>query len=548
MEELGESGTKVILDAYRFSDSLAPCKNPAKVEFKGRRSDIHAALSSLDYLDADALLLVSDGRHNGPEELEGKLLPVPLHVIAIGEKGLPDIGIEEIEMIDSARVRIRLRSNLDVETASELSFYTTDKKITEHKVRLAANGLTELTIPLPVTPVTPVTAARTTWRLGLDSLTSEDRLDNNSFVFHPYQRSPELKVLFVAGTISQETELTLASLRVIPGIELSTHIEIAEGRTATRLTEPPDVLVVGPLRTNLSLKTQGLIRDAVKESTPLLFISSAERAPSGLRDLFALEPTRRRIDISPPWQYSPFAELLMGGWHPEIVENPSGVIYVAKPEVETLAGKDGASFIATRKKPVRIVAVELPDLTSAIRLDQEGFASFIRTTLAYLVEGEGFPFRFRTDESTDACLRLELSSEVEVAGGELEAWLLPDSHVLNIVPLSANSFRVSGTPPVGEYRMNISWNNQRFVPQGRIKISQAPPEQPSRGANHELLAHLAQQNSGELITPAELKDIIESLPKRKTFNFKPLKTPFVVILIGIALLLEIWYRRRSGLP
>jgi hypothetical protein len=542
IEELKESGIKVTLDAYMFSDSLASCHNSARVKFEGRRSDIHAALGSLDYQDADAVLLVSDGRHNGPEELEDKILPVPLYVIAIGARDLPDIGIEEVEMIDSAQVRIRLRSNLNTETTSKLTFYKGDRKITEHKVRLAANGLTELTIP--ASPIPP----GTTWRLELDSLTSEDRLDNNSFVFHPYQRSSQLEVLFVAGTISQETELILESLRALPGIELSTHIEMSEGRTTTHITEHPDVLVVGPLRTNLLPKTQGLIRDAVKQGTPLLFISSAERAPSGLRNLFPVEPTRRRIDINPPWQYSPFAELLIGGWHPEVAEDRSGAVYVAKPEAETLVGKDGASFIATRKKPVRTVEVELPDLASAIRQDREGFASFIRTTLAYLVEGEGFPFRFRVDESTDASLRLELYSEVEVAGGELEAWLLPDSHVLNIVPMSANSFRASGTPPVGVYRVNISWNNQRFAPQGEIKITQAPPEQPSQGANYELLAHLAHQNSGELIAPEEFKNIIESLPKRKSFNFKPLKTPFVVVLIGIAFLVEIWYRRKKGLP
>jgi hypothetical protein len=541
-EELKQSGTKVTLDPYRFADSITPCNNPARVEFGGRRTDIHAALGSLDYQGADAVLLVSDGRHNGPEELEGKMLPVPLYVIAMGEKGLPDIGIEDVGMLDSTQVRIRLRSNLNTETASELSFYTADKKIAEHKVRLAANGLTELTIPAPPT------VSGTTWRLELDSLASEDRLDNNFLVFHPYRKSPQIKVLFVAGTISQETELILASLRALPGIKLSTHIEITPEQTATRIIESPDVLVVGPLRTDLSLKTQGLIRDAVKDGTPLLLVSSAERAPSGLKDLFALEPTRRRIDISPPWQYSPFAQLLIGGWHPEVVENHSGVIYVERSDAETLVGKDGASFIAAFKKPVRIVEVELPDLVSAISLDKEGFVSFIRNALAYLVEGEGFPFRFRVDESTDACLRLELYSEVEVAGGELEAWLAPDSHVLNIVPMSANSFRVTGAPAMGEYRVNISWNNQRFVPQGKIKISEAPPEQPSRGANHELLSHLAQQNSGELITPAELQDVIESLPKRKTFTFKPLKTPFLVILVGLALLVEIWYRRRSGLP
>ena len=85
----------VVLDAYRFADSLAPLKNPAGVKFNGRRSDIHAALGSLDTKGADAILLVSDGRHNGPDELEGKLLPIPLHALAIGAKNLPDIGIEE---------------------------------------------------------------------------------------------------------------------------------------------------------------------------------------------------------------------------------------------------------------------------------------------------------------------------------------------------------------------------------------------------------------------------------------------------------------------
>lgn len=534
----------VVLDAYRFADSLAPLKDPAGVKFNGRRSDIHAALGSLDTKGTDAILLVSDGRHNGPDELGGKLLPIPLHALAIGAKNLPDIGIEELQMLDSIQLRVRLRSNLEAETISRLDFYKGGHKVTGREVKIAADGLTELTVPLPQD------GSKTTWRVELDSLPLEDRLDNNTLVFRAPQKSRQLEVLFIAGTISQETELILAALRNLPGIRLSTHVEVAPGRIVGKATKQPDVLVVGPMRTDLSERTQELVRDAVKEAVPVMLISVAERPPSGLRDLIPLKATNRRFDPTPPWQYSPLAELLMAGWHPETggAENPSQAMCVAKPGAQTLVGKDGAAFIAGANEPVRTVGVELPDLVSAIRRDREGFSSFIRTALAYLVEGEGFPFRFGVEESTDASLRLVLFSEVEVTGGGIQAWLMPDSHALNVIPLSTNSFRLSGTPPAGAYRLGISWNNQRFAPRGGIEITPAPPEQPSRGANYELLAHLAWQNSGELVTITELEELVESIPRRKTFNFKPLQNPLLVILVVALSLVEIWHRRKTGLP
>jgi hypothetical protein len=534
----------VILDAYRFADSLAPLKNPAGVKFNGCRSDIHAALSSLNPKGADAILLVSDGRHNGPDELWGKLLPIPLQVLAIGAKDLPDIGIEELQMLDSTQLRVRLRSNLEAETVSRLNFYRDGNRVAGREVRLAASGLTELVITLPQD------GSKTGWRLELDSLPGEDRLDNNILVFHAPQESIGLEVLFIAGTISQETELILAALRVLPRIRLSTHVEVAPGRIVGGATKRPDVLVVGPMRADLSERTRELVMDAVKEAVPVMFISAGEQAPAGLRDLIPLEATNRRFNPSPPWQYSPLAELLIAEWHPETggAENPSQAMYVPKPGAQTLVGKDGATFMASLNKPVRTIGVELPDLVSAIRRDRVGFSSFIRTALAYLVEGEGFPFRFGVEESTDASLRLALFSEVEVTGNGIEAWLMPDSHALNVIPLSTNSFRLSGTPPAGAYRLGISWNNQRFAPRGWIEITPAPPERPSRGANYELLAHLARQNSGELITPEELKDVVESLPRRKTFNFKPLQNPLLVILVVTLSLVEIWHRRKTGLP
>lgn len=542
LAELEEVQGSVILDAYRFADSLAPLKNPAAVKFNGRHSDIHAALSSLNPKEADAILLVSDGRHNGPDELGGRLLPMPLYVLAIGEKDLPDIGIEELQMLDSTQLRVRLRSNLEAETVSRLDFYNEGNKAAGREVRIAADGLTELVITLPQD------GSKTGWRLELDSLPGEDMLDNNSFVFHSPPKSMELEVLFIAGMVSQETELVLAALRNLSGIKLSTHVEVAPGRIVGRATKQPDVLVVGPLRADLSERTQELVRDAVKKAVPVMFISAAEQAPSGLRDLFPLEVTNRRLDTSPPWRYSPFAELLIAGWRPEIEENPSSARYEAKPGAQNLIGKEGATFIASFNKPVRTVGVELPDLVSAIRRDREGFSSFMQTTLAYLVEGEGFPFRFQVEESTDASLRLALFSEVEISEGGIQAWLMPDSHALNVVPLSARSFRLSGTPPAGGYRLSISWNNQRFALRGRIKITPVPGEQPSRGANYGLLAHLAGQNSGKLITPEELKDVVESLPRRRTSGFKPLQTPILVILVGSLFLVEIWHRRKIGLP
>ncbi len=544
VEELKALQGDIILDAYRFADSLVPVNNPATIKFNGAHTDIRSALDLLDPADADLILLVSDGRHNGPENPEGRQLAVPIQVIAIGEENLPDIGIEEVDMLDSARIRIRLRSNLNSEALTQLSFYKDNDKIAKHEVRIAGDGLTELTLPIPNA------LSETSFRLELNSLPAEDRLDNNSFFFHPARKSKTLKILFVAGAITLETESILQALRSLPGIKLSTCVEIAPGIIMGETSGRPDVLVVGPLRADLSVLTQRLIKSNAEKGIPILFIASTEQSSPGLSNLFPMKITQRKLDPAPPWQRSPLAQLLMANWQPQTAygEHSSSMMYVTKPGAQTLLGENGAVFMAKTNTPVRTVQIQLPGLLEAIRMDREGFRNFIRTTLVFLAEGAGFPFRFEVEEATDASLRIELASEVEITGHEIQAWLIPDSHALCVMPLSAHSLRLSGTPPAGNYRLYLGWNDQGFAPKGEVGVTEALPEQPSRGANHQLLAHLAKQNSGKLLAREELKDVIQSLPRRKTFNFKPLQTPYLVILVGILLLVEIWHRRKAGLP
>lgn len=530
-------------DVFQFSDSVAPVGNLSKVRFEGHRTDIGAALDLLKPGDADMILLISDGRHNGPDQPVTKQRPVPIYGIVIGENDLPDIGIDEVSYLDSSRVRVRLRSNIEESILTRLDMYRGTDRIATRKIKLSSDGLTEFTLPVPADPEGSL-------RFELDSLPGEDRLDNNSFVFYPTRRVNNYRAQFVAGMITQETELILHELGSIPGIELSTYIEIAPGKIAQNGSPKPDVLIVGPLGGKTSKEVIQHITDTHSENVPIMFISALYQAPNELSPIMPMIKTRSNLNPSPPWQRTPFAEILLSDWQPEAGINNDTLreLYAAKPETDVLLGKNKASFIVKSETPVRILGIEIPSITQAVDADEEGFSKFIKAALTFLIEGPGFPFSFEVAEASSASLRIDLFSQIETSGTDIQAWLMPDSHSLNTTPLSSQSLRLTGTPTAGSYKLHLQWNGQEFLPKGGIEVTNALPEESSRGVNYQLMSYLVERNSGHLINSDELRDIVESLPRKKTIDFKPIKTPYLVILVGILFLVEIWHRRKKGLP
>jgi len=134
--------TRFSFQVYEFADSLSNHTSLSNVKFVGTKTDIGKTLEKLDTKDAEAVLLVSDGRHNGYVDPTIKKTSIPLWTFAVGQTNLPDIGIEEVSVDDDSadhiykNLRVRMRSNLKEPIDSKLEICSPDKFLQKVDVTL----------------------------------------------------------------------------------------------------------------------------------------------------------------------------------------------------------------------------------------------------------------------------------------------------------------------------------------------------------------------------------------------------------------------------
>lgn len=537
------------LKYYYFSDSLRPGKSLSSVTFGGKNTDIFGALSKLDNSNSDAILMISDGRNNSHNNPNLKMSDIPLWAQPIGSGNVADLSIEEaflvsdsINSISNQLLKIRLRSTFKQEVKDELQVFEGSKLLETIDLLILPSKLTEITVP--VTDLKP----QSELLIVLDSIEEEDRLDNNSIsVTNPFNPS-SINVLFIAGVISRETEVIRNELNKINDFNVESAIELASGKPLSAAKQTYDVVIIGPLQHNISKSTVNLIKGYSNRKVPILFIQSASGIPADLADLFPLQAVKSRNntkDIS-----TPISDIFFSTWEPENLHSEE-TSYSNKPGTQALYGKKGNIFLASMMPAKRILALEMPDLPAQTEWNQEGFKFFLRASVRYLLDPEGFPFRIVTNNSSANYISMILESEIPVSAGSLEAWLNPDS--IKLVPafISSNKIKLTASvnAPKKEYFLEVRWGKKTYSPGKGFKIMPQEPESPSRGANIDFLRSLAENNRGQLITsPEGFELFMNSLPKRKTLILKPLQTPIIVILIGSLLMLEIWQRRKKGLP
>lgn len=545
MKELEKLRSEVDWQVYYFSDELKSLGSLEALEFNSARTDIARALTDAGGKDGDAVLLVSDGRHNGPEELDDFLSPLPIWAVSVGEKNLADIGIEDafFEQVDSNKLRIRLRSSGLSTKEVKLHIRTDGTSEISKDVKLAADQLTEIAVSLPQS------RERKVLRFDLDTLPNEDRTDNNSFtLINPYKQG-KTRVLFVAGRISEETAVILETLKSLEDVVLAERIEISPGRViATGSNSKPDVIVVGPVRGDLSSSSIETVKSAVLRGTPVMFIDAARDLPQELAAFFPLEPGSQ--DGAEDLRSTPLADLLLSRWEEgkSQLNQTSQPTYRPKPGASVLLSVMGSPLITKTTKPIHALSMELPNIAQSARNNKDGFAHFLKASILYLQGGEAFPFRLTVEQSDETALKLELSSAIETGKSDVQAWLWPDSHPLSVLPVSSKSFRATGAAPQGKYLLNLSWKGQHLTLEDTVTVTPAIPEAPSRGVNEAVLQAITRNNSGHLVASEEIGNLVGLLPKRRFLDFKPLNTPWLVIVIGVLMLAEIWYRRRNGLP
>lgn len=537
LKPLQEIESEAELETYSFSDSLRSVsfKN---LTFNGSRTDISGAVKEACARNPDAILLVSDGRHNGPLIPDRLSSDIPLWSIAVGEAGYVDLSIEKVKFSDSGKLNVRVRSRGLPGGFRTVRLYADSRFRSMHRVQLAGEGLTEVSIPFTESGPPDI------WRVEIDSVPDEDRTDNNSYSVRTAEKRRNVEILFLAGEIGAETEAILENLRRLPDLTLRTRIALTPQQVLDNSAGNPDVVVVVGLGTGPSPTLVTQVRNAVRRDLPVLLVSAGENLPEDLKNI---SPLRKQAGPAPgagDIRTNTLGTLLLSEWTPEPVK-PYQNYWSVSNDAEVLCGDGDFAFIARRGK---IIGVEFPELVELINRDRNGFRAFLQHTLSYLADPEGFPFSFSIQKATEAAVELTVSSRVDVNEGNIHAWLEPDSAPLNIVPQSHQSFLATGVSPHGEKTFKIAWGGMVFTPRGKISIMPVPPEQPSRGANPELLEWLSSCNSGRMIEVEELDVLFDSLPRGKEIHYQPLGSPWLVIFLTFIFLGEIWYRRKTGLP
>lgn len=534
---------------YEFGDSLTTSASFSNISLDKKKTDIGKSLDRLQIGNAEAVLLVSDGRHNGYIDPALIKLKVPLWTFAVGQDNLPDLAVKEITFDNDTtshtkiNLRIRLRSNLKEPIYRKLEIYSQDRILQKVEVNLTPQKLTEINVPVFVNDTI------TTLKIRLDSIPNEDRTDNNVQSFRVVSGRDKIRLLFVSNLITDDTRELLRTLREMPRFSLSTRLELTSGKFSGDAIQNPQVILVGPLGPNLSTPTKNLLNNNLNKGTPVLFVNSAQNLPAELQHFLPLKEVKEVPPGTTRNISTTLSDILLREWEPLPV-NAGDRNYVATSGTDIVYSKNKTGFISVAKAPVHSMAMEFPDLGSQIKANRKGVESFLEASLLYTMDSGTFPFSISIEDFTEGHVKVTLYSEVPVQTNDLVAWLSPDSYPLSISPITSKSFNVEGMSSTGTYAINIAWHDKRYLFKEKIDVIEPVQESPSRGANYGLLKQLAQNNKGEFIS--DVKDIqyfTSSLPEGKaTTRFKPIENPYFVVLIGSLLLLEIWQRRKNGLP
>ncbi len=534
-------------DFYPFADSLYPKKETwnTAMGYQGRATDISCIFKEFEHDKYDAILLISDGRHNGPDILQNITSLAPLWSIAVGKGDLPDIGITEACVDDSLNLELRISSHIPTPIASTVKIYAGEKQIAARNISLPTHGLSQFRIPL-----SGINRSREI-KVLLEELENEDFLENNRYSVKISRHGKNPRVLFIGNLLNLETKQILNTLKMIPDITLITYIEVANNRfIKAGNNASADIIVVGPIAKQASPKLLNIINNA-NGKTPILFLCNGTNLPLEIAKIYPLVPDimDKNSNSKALLSKSDLGKMLSGNWQPSTIamDIKSGKGYKTKKKVTALM-KTGERVYFAYDRINGNLALQLPQLAKEAKRNEAIFRETITRSIQYLINPHSFPFSILAAKTRGNLLSIQLKSQLSFDSNELEAFLSPDFHKLSIIPTSINTFKLTGNAKPGSYKLHIKWNKRHAVMPQTITIPQQKTEQPSRGSNPKLLTYLADHNHGRIISSKELDSFVNSLPRNKHVKFKPLKTPWLVIIICLILLGEIWYRRQHGLP
>jgi len=256
-------------------------------------------LASARRLDTTALILMTDGLHNGggdPVRAITDLGPPPIYTVGIGtdltaQSGYQDVSIENVRAPEESTVHNVAKMTVDVEAIGladrmvQVELREKDKPLVQAPLRLdGARGTQAVDLTF-----TPEETGRHTYTVRIRPDPAERRTENNERQVHVLVTDPKIRVLYIEGVVRPEYKPLKSLLETDPNVELLALVQVKRGEflqsgnmAGVTLTGPPqslddmrrfDVFILGDLhRSYFSAQQMANLKTAVHEGRGLLML------------------------------------------------------------------------------------------------------------------------------------------------------------------------------------------------------------------------------------------------------------------------------------
>ena len=251
------------------------------------------------------IVLISDGLHNAPGDVQAAAAesPVPIYAFGVGSREENAAGLRNVRLLTVDAPTEAIENNVTTIAAtlrltgwanipSRIILTENGRQVADKQI-LAESGNETMTVQLKWTPGEPVAENKgpdiRKLRIAVEPNPAEAVADDNAAELHVLVTSPRIRVLYVEGTMRPEYKYLKRTLAADPNIKSICMVRFAENRFLSqggidgkRLAGLPstdedfalfDVIILGDLdRTFLSDDQMERIRRFVNDGKALLML------------------------------------------------------------------------------------------------------------------------------------------------------------------------------------------------------------------------------------------------------------------------------------
>jgi hypothetical protein len=577
---------------WGFSDSVRSLKTLATLDLRGRRTDIGGALSAARRKNPGSILLLSDGWHNGrpdPQRIAAGL-GIPVYAIGLGKEPIRDVVLNRIHtpqrayLNDTITVLARLQSFGFQNDRAKVRLFDGQKILNEQTIPLSASSA-EQEVEFKLVPKT---IGRKIYSVVVEEKPGEDNYQNNRRDFGLDILKRQQRILYLSNAPNPNSQFLKT---VLAGEEVELVIVVA--LTANRfqsITADGAIDFLFPSRldcdclildnidaTRLNSQVTASVTNYARTGG-VLVLGGAEFRPAGLAAILPFLPkgtvAHRELFLAPAPDgiASPlFADGetdLLADVPPFYAGNESQGL---NPDGRVLAwdAKSKIPLIGYRRLGTgRILEFSFFPLWRwglslvGIGKTQDLFKKFLMNCLYFLSLRDEQLFRLSLDKSQyfagediNFIFEARLVTGAPLSGLDASVAISPAGKSMPMVERSDGVYEASwpGLAP-GTYRVTArGLRDGKSVGEAAAEcaVSEQSLEFLDTGRNAELLKKIAEASGGkyygvESLPPAGIA--VTLAPRKKTFRFAPQNNPFFYLAFAALFGLELFLRKRRGMP